>query len=102
MQYRRAVDVARRLADRHPNEARYQGGLGSALHALGLLCLKKGEKFEEPRHLFEEAVPHQRKAVQLDPATALYRDELRNHYRSLAGALLLLPHTEIFRLAARL
>jgi tetratricopeptide (TPR) repeat protein len=83
------VEIAKQLVARFPNTSAYHGQLGAALQGFGNRLLGRLDKLEEARHYFEDAIPHERKALQSDPGSALFRHDLRSAYQTLAGLYLL-------------
>jgi tetratricopeptide (TPR) repeat protein len=87
--WRQAVEIAKRLVQQAPNDSDYRSQLASVLHGLGSYLLGQQKRLDEAQQDFEEAIRHQRLALQSRPSNYLYRQELANHYESLAWVLVI-------------
>jgi tetratricopeptide (TPR) repeat protein len=64
----------------------YQSSFGASLNNLGQ-DLADREHFADARALYEEAISHQKSAVDANPRLGQYQRFLRNHQRNLASVL---------------
>jgi tetratricopeptide (TPR) repeat protein len=97
--FERAVALLRELASEHPGVRSYHGNLGNALCNLGVLRVKQ-QRHPESILLYDEALPHLRRAMVIDPRAGDVRDfrralgleaataalELGDHGRAAADA----------------
>ncbi len=91
---RRAVDVAERLARDFPKVPRYESQWGTTLNNLAYRHMARKE-WVQARPLLEQAILHQRAALQTNPRHPLWRHFLRSHYLLLGETLVRLRvHSE--------
>jgi len=76
--FERAVALLRDLASEHPGVRSYHGNLGNALCNLGVLRVKQQRQPDSLR-LYDEALPHIRRAMVIDPRAG----DVRNFRRAL-------------------
>jgi serine/threonine protein kinase len=84
--FRRCCSVLEELVRDFPEVPEYRSELGGTLNDLGALLRERGE-LAEARRLLEQAIVHQKAALQSDQRHPTYRQFLVNHYWQLAMAL---------------
>jgi tetratricopeptide (TPR) repeat protein len=84
--HRAALAIRQRLVKRFPDEPRLRGELAATLHNLAMLHAGRSEP-AEVRRLLEEAIVHQKVAVERDPNEPAWGSFLFNHYCLLGNAL---------------
>ena len=80
------IELGRELASEFPDVATYQGQLGAALSNWAADLMDLGE-FSKARPLAEEAIVHQRAALENNERNPVSLDHLRKHYDVLARIL---------------
>jgi tetratricopeptide (TPR) repeat protein len=91
--FRSAVGELDRLVTEYPKVPEYQSALGVAQDVLAAL-LSMGQKWGECRPLLEQAIRHQRTALELQPQNQDYRRFLKKDYEYLELTLrMLADHT---------
>jgi tetratricopeptide (TPR) repeat protein len=82
-EFRKAEALCRELVKENPDGSDYHNQLANALGSLAELALARKE-FVEARRLLEEALPHNRAALQARPRNPDYRGVFREIMRHLA------------------
>lgn len=85
-QWRQALEQFQTLATRYPTVPDYQSRVGAIQGNLGSLLLDRNKILESIRFL-QEAIQHQRAALESNPDSPSYREFLRNNYWGLSRAL---------------
>jgi serine/threonine protein kinase/tetratricopeptide (TPR) repeat protein len=97
--YRQARELFERLVADFPAAPDARSILGAVLNNLSKYPGSRGE-LAEARLLAEQAIEHQGLALKSNPRHPVYRQYLGNHYRTLAGILVLLgDHAEAAKIA---
>jgi serine/threonine protein kinase/Flp pilus assembly protein TadD len=84
--FREARRVYERLTADSPDMPEHHISLGGALNNLAVLLVRM-RKLDAARPLLEEAIAHQRTALQINPRNKEAIEFLKNHYSCLSGVL---------------
>jgi tetratricopeptide (TPR) repeat protein len=82
--FRQAIQIRQQLLREDPKNPDYESELAATLHNQ-VFVLQAYEKFTEACQNLEEAIRHQRAALQMVPSNATYRRFLKNHYQELGA-----------------
>jgi hypothetical protein len=97
--WKRALDDWRSLALLRPLSSEYQSRVGATLSNLAVLARDR-EEFQNCRTLAEEALMHQKQALQTKPVYKYAKEFLRTHYKQLSQVLTELGDYEALAVAS--
>jgi tetratricopeptide (TPR) repeat protein len=83
----RARTLREQLASEAPAVASYQSKIGGALNGLAVVARRR-HNLEAGKRLLEQAIVHQRAAIQIDPHNREARTSLAGHYTNLSVLLM--------------